>query len=186
MSKFNKVFFETEKVGSQLQAAKFTITDFSVTSGESHDIAVGNEHNITHNGDYFGFYCDRKGSENVASWFSGRISASENTFNHEPGDLNFAILGTFKIQFVKTPDKKYDGIWWIFENVMLAQGHSGSTNNWWFGGKGFKHNGDWRVDATGKSEDGRFKCSATFIRGGDDNQDGTAVDQVRVVGIQFP
>ncbi len=45
------------------------------------------------------------------------------TFAKKPNKLNFAVQGTLTI----------DGV--VFDDIVLAQGHHGATNNWWFGGK---------------------------------------------------
>ncbi|MCY4177801.1 MAG: hypothetical protein OXD32_04810, partial [Endozoicomonadaceae bacterium] len=59
-------------------------------------------------------------SENM---LSGENFTNHFTFRHVPGKLNFAVQGTLIINQV------------AFEQIILAQGLSGSRNNWWFGGR---------------------------------------------------
>ena len=45
------------------------------------------------------------------------------TFNKRPKKLNFAVKGSLYVDGVR------------FNNMVLAQGHTLFSNNWWFGGK---------------------------------------------------
>lgn len=75
------------------------------------------------------FEVGRKGSGQVADWFASHIASNQNTFNHNPDDLNFAFLGALRFSFAT--GKSY-----TFNDIALAQGHTeNGANNWWFGGK---------------------------------------------------
>ncbi|MCY4328976.1 MAG: hypothetical protein OXC48_02650 [Endozoicomonadaceae bacterium] len=47
----------------------------------------------------------------------------KSTFNYEPGKLNFAVQGNLIINGKQ------------FNDIILAQGHTGFSNNWWFAGR---------------------------------------------------
>lgn len=75
----------------------------------------------------------RKGSKGVATWFQthvgvGQTLACDSTATF-PNELNFAAQGTFAMTLT-------DGSTVICPNVIIAQGHFGTTNNWWMGGPG--------------------------------------------------
>ncbi|MCY4329887.1 MAG: hypothetical protein OXC48_07410, partial [Endozoicomonadaceae bacterium] len=71
----------------------------------------------------------RKGSKEVVKCVQKQnknewmIFTNTFTFAKKPNKLNFAVQGTLTI----------DGV--VFDDIVLAQGHHGATNNWWFGGK---------------------------------------------------
>ena len=64
--------------------------------------------------------------------FVSKVGAGQTTFNHNPDDLNFAFLG--KMWFIFSGNglvnERFD-----IDKTMLAQGRSGTSNNWWFGGE---------------------------------------------------
>jgi hypothetical protein len=72
------------------------------------------------------FKVGRKGSGDVANWWKERVRTDQNTFGHDPGELNFAFGGTYVLTLSTGT--------FTFQDVYIAQGHSGSSNNWWFGG----------------------------------------------------
>lgn len=110
----------------------FTVTEHCVTEGEDHNISDGAQYWLgADDTDTFNFKADRSGSEEVADWWKQRIRASETTFNHEPDKLNFAVKGTLKLWAKGSPHK--EGQTLEFPNTFIAQGHVGTTNNWWFG-----------------------------------------------------
>ncbi|MCY4178063.1 MAG: hypothetical protein OXD32_06165, partial [Endozoicomonadaceae bacterium] len=66
----------------------------------------------------------RHGSKNTVSCLFGKGFEKQNfTYYKRPHKLNFAVTGTLTI----------DGV--SFDDMVLAQGHTVFTNNWWFGGK---------------------------------------------------
>ena len=123
----NEVTFSVSS--NTLVKGSFTVEDYSITDGQDpkNHIQKGFTANCGNDG-VFTFSIGRKGSSQVADWFKGQVSANNTTFNHDPDDLNFAMLGTLTLEFSDNKVCK-------FFNIMLAQGHAGASNNWWFGGK---------------------------------------------------
>ncbi|KAF9258074.1 hypothetical protein L218DRAFT_796533, partial [Marasmius fiardii PR-910] len=143
----------------------FTVTDFKISSGQDPDNKnkVGDVHSFIGFTEYtqkFVFTCGRHGTSDVASFWNTNIPADKNTFGHTAGDLNFAFLGTLFLN-VSTQDGSRRV---TFTDIGLAQGHSGSTNNWWFGGKNCKHEGDNEVTCNGTDQNGNT-VKFTFLRG---------------------
>lgn len=69
-------------------------------------------------------------SKNIANWFKTQVGSgqtlvcdSKGTF---PEKLNFAVKGTLKMTI---GDKNI-----TCQDILVAQGHFGTTNNWWMGG----------------------------------------------------
>ncbi|MCY4177201.1 MAG: hypothetical protein OXD32_01715 [Endozoicomonadaceae bacterium] len=62
-------------------------------------------------------YCD-----NIFNAGDSDDQPARSTFAHEPGNLNFAVLGNLIINGKQ------------FNDVVLAQGKAGASNNWWFAG----------------------------------------------------
>ena len=52
-------------------------------------------------------------------------------FNHYPSKLNFAFKGYLSI-IIPDTDGHEETV--MFDEMVLAQGHKGGSNNWWFGG----------------------------------------------------
>lgn len=125
----------------------FKVTELCITSGQDPDKKnkVGNVYPINANGEIV-FRVGRKGSSEVANWWKERIPANHTTFNHDPGDLNFAFIGEL-VLYVASIKKVV-----TYKNVGLAQGHAGASNNWWFGGKEMRYIGNHKV--FGKDIDG--------------------------------
>lgn len=86
----------------------------------------------------FEFTVGRHGTTDVANWWNSQISSTQNTFQHSATNLNFAFLGTLTLRY-QLPANSQKGpesfITATFFNVGIAQGQSGSDNNWWFGAK---------------------------------------------------
>lgn len=147
---------------NNLVSGTFTVNSFSVTSGQDPDnkIHAGLVVNCKSDGK-FTFSVGRKGSSDVANWFSKNIPASRTTFNHDPDDLNFAMIGTLTLNFS-------NGINCTFYNVAIAQGHSGASNNWWFGGEQAMNNGSNTVICGASSNQQNNVPLVQFQRGGND------------------
>lgn len=122
----------------------FKITELSITSGQdpNEKNKVGNMYKVNSDGELC-FCVGRKGSSEVARWWSERIDKRSTTFDHDPDDLNFAFIGELVLN-VKTEDETVNGTITL-KNVGLAQGHAGAYNNWWFGGKGMYNVGSHTV-----------------------------------------
>jgi hypothetical protein len=125
---------------------------------------------INLNGDHAELYFSigRKKSEDVAKWFNNEIPENRTTFGHEADELNFAFIGTLVLDCMLTG---IDGSGikrsFVFDDITLAQGSTGTSNNWWFGGKKCWNIEDNRVQCTGHENnfrDGVFR----FGRGGND------------------
>ena len=156
----NDVFFYV--TSQNLVNGSFTVNEFSITSGQDPDgkIHQGLVVNCKSDGK-FTFRVGRKGSSDVANWFSSRIPGSRTTFNHDPDDLNFAMIGTLVLNFA-------NGITCTFYNVAIAQGHSAASNNWWFGGKQAFNNGSNTVICGATSNQQDNIPLLEFKRGGND------------------
>lgn len=130
----NTVSFVIKSPGYTLLGGNYVTSGQIITSGQdpdnknrppqTYDVA-GYDGSVT-------FDVGRKGSEKVANWFSNQVGANNNTFGHDPSKLNFAFSGTLTLS-IQGPGLKPD-IPVILEQIFLAQGHSGASNNWWFGG----------------------------------------------------
>lgn len=68
----------------------------------------------------------RHASKEVARCFRRWISDKQNTFCKDPQKLNFAIKGMLTVTY---RDHTYS-----ISDMVLAQGRSGFSNNWWLGG----------------------------------------------------
>jgi len=141
----------------------FTINDYCISDGQDPDkkIQKDNPYKIEENGEIT-FHFGRHGSEKVANWWveTKKIESDQTTFDHNPSELNFAAVGDLllNIQDERTSVTKTITI----PNVAIAQGHSGASNNWWFGGNDFSYIGSHTVYGTNNSLD--IKCF--FVRGG--------------------
>ncbi|MBR9972197.1 hypothetical protein [Magnetospirillum sulfuroxidans] len=121
----NEVFFAIAGV-TQFQ---FSETAHSITSGQPYG---GTTSNVSKSGAQARIVvkAGRKGSSSVANWFKTQVAAgqtlacdSKGTF---PDALNFAVQGTLTMT---VGDKTI-----TCQDVLVAQGHFGTTNNWWMGG----------------------------------------------------
>ncbi|KAK6534993.1 hypothetical protein TWF281_006292 [Arthrobotrys megalospora] len=155
----------------------FLIQDLRISPGQDPENknVVGQKKKIDANGKLT-FTVGRHGTDIVAKWWKDRISAQRSTFNHDPDDLNFAFLG--KLTLVVNLDEG-ELETYVFPDIALAQGHSGSTNNWWFGGKSCEYIGDNKVTCIGKSAE--HKLSMTFRRGGNSVY-GIDITEAKIVG----
>jgi len=112
----------------------FTITDFDVTPGQdpNKNLKKGDTYKMNANGEFV-FVLGRKASKDIAANFNVFCPPAHNTFNHTAGELNFWMKGTLVLNFK-------NGATYTFPNTYLAQGHSGASNNWWFGNDAMTNN----------------------------------------------
>jgi len=186
----NKVYFLLSGKASAIRsvnAGSFIITGLSISDGQDPDDKnwVGqNKPLYVSSSPYFSFDVGHHHTSKVANWFSSQIPPQGNTFGHEPGELNFAFLGTLSLTLrlasVDPATGRYDQTV-VFNDIALAQGRSGSTNNWWFGGKDCKRvhysfYGDDNVTCVGRVEATKQEISVTFARG-----DTNSVDVVTII-----
>lgn len=164
----------------------FTVESFKISSGQDPDgkIYQGLKVGMSGAKNELTFTIGRHKTDEVAKWFTKRVPAGNNTFNKDPGKLNFALMGTLVL------DLKASG--WVpaqgpftFKDIMFAQGSSGAANNWWFGGKHCtnsytddKHS----VLCFGEDANGRV-ISFEFKRGGEGSI--TDVNTVQVTPVSF-
>lgn len=151
------------RLNRPLQSGRFTVKQLSITNGQDPEERnkVGDQKNITSNGT-FNFSVGRKGSTQVALWWKDAIEPGKCTFNKYPDDLNFAFAGELELTFkVNQQDRVYR-----FEDVYIAQGHAGTSNNWWFGGKYCKWIASDTVACDGIDVNSGAKVTVNVRRGG--------------------
>jgi len=160
----NEVRFYLEGQNS-LIGGSYSVDSYSVTEGQDPDghIHAGLHKTFGSDGK-MNFSVGRKGSESVANWFNNRIPASQTTFNHEAGKLNFAFLGTLKLTLSGGMLGKGQETF-TFPNIGIAQSHTGGRNNWWFGGQNCFYVQNNQVIAQGMDAKGD-PVSFVFWRGG--------------------
>ncbi len=118
----------------------------------------------------------RKGSKSTAKCFSNWFkNGGANVFDHQPRKLNFAIKGTLTIIYpLKHPVNITDPNTgneisqttetYVFNNIVLAQGHQGLSNNWWFGGTDCTINGPETVECPLANLENNDKAAVCFSR----------------------
>lgn len=165
----------------EIVSAEFIITAYSITPGQDRDknIFIGLQKSFNGNGGSFTYKIGHKKSKTVANWFTQNISSTNNTFNKNPDDLNFALMGNLTLNI--TGGTIQDGVTntVTLNNVVFAQGHSGFKMNWWFGGSTCRYQSGNTVKCSGTSSTG-YPVSFMIYRG-------TKVDVNRVVieNIEF-
>ncbi len=93
----------------------------------------------------------RKGSKVAAKCFINWLKdGGANSFHHKPSKLNFTVKGDLQI-LIHHSDNKPDMI--DLDDMILAQGHAGATNNWWIAGIYCKNKSRQRIEC--KAHDGR-------------------------------
>lgn len=119
----------------KLIKGSFIISDFSVTPGQDPEgkIYKGLTMNFGSDGKMT-FSIGRKGSDIVANAFNNWAPQLNNTFGHHAEKLNFAFNGTLSLT-ISGGIIDHDSDTFLFEDIAIAQGHKGASNNWWFGGK---------------------------------------------------
>ncbi|WP_299461628.1 hypothetical protein [uncultured Microscilla sp.] len=151
--------------GYTLKSGSYTVKSFAVSHGQDPhgEIHVGLTKPFGSDGK-LSFRVGRHGSSEVANWFASNAPASHTTFNQHPDKLNFAFIGTLRLTITGGIFGQQENTF-TFENIAIAQGHSGSSNNWWFGGSGCQYIGANTVSCTGFC-DQSLKLSCHFSRGG--------------------
>jgi len=160
----NDVTFSLEG-GYSLISGSYTVESYSVSDGQDPDGNIHDGLEVTCGSDgTFTFRVGRHGTSEVADWFNNRVPASQTTFNHDAGKLNFAFLGTLQLTITGGQLGDTQGTF-TFTQIALAQGHSGASNNWWFGGQNSQNTGENRVTSPGTNASGD-PVSFVFLRGG--------------------
>lgn len=112
-----------------LDSGSFIITDFCISPDEDpgRHITVGRVFTCGSSGT-FSFRLGQYGSTEVADWFNEKCAS--NTFERAADKLHFALVGNL---LLKVNVGKTHQVDCLFKGVILAQGHAGASNNWWFG-----------------------------------------------------
>lgn len=118
-----------------LKDVNYTISKSKVTKDKDPDGNLNAGKSYALKDGEFVFYVDRSQSSEVADWWVENIQASQSTYNDAPTKLNFAMIGTMKM------DIKQSAQGWTpsnppftFDQTALAQVHNGLYNNWIYGG----------------------------------------------------
>jgi len=124
----NQVFFAV----NGLKSFGFQQTGYSITSGQPYG---GTTAGVSNGKGQITVKAGRKASSSVASWFKQQVGSGQtlvcDTKGTYPNDLNFAVEGTLTISSTSSETITCD-------NIIVAQGNFGTTNNWWMGGPGMK------------------------------------------------
>ena len=159
----NDVYFQIEDEYNFINGS-YTVEDFKISSGQDPDghIKVGQIYNMDKYGN-ISFSVGRHGTSDVADWFNNLVKADQNTFGHTADKLNFAFMGTLVLTIsggnISTPQRTF-----TFKNVAIAQGHAGTTNNWWFGGPNCTYVPATQANTTGTDDNGK-DIAFLFFRG---------------------
>lgn len=126
----NKVSFVRDDTNGEnivLISVKFTKTDACVSSKQQLVKIYSKDQSVI-------VLAGRHASKSAADCFNNWIPASKTIFQHSPKKLNFAVKGTLNIIIAITSTQYPQFRDYTFQNIVLGQGHSFITNNWWFGG----------------------------------------------------
>jgi hypothetical protein len=175
----NTVRLNFQSPGYTLLGGSYNTTDQSISGGQdpdrknnppqSYDVSGGGKIN---------FSVGRNGSERVADWFATRVGGNLNTFGKNPSKLNFAFQGELTLSIEGPgldPDKPV-----VLPDIFLAQGHSSTSNNWWFGGLGCMKIIKKDTNAVTCKSNNYPSMSFTFVRGDKGEGRRTPVDEVYV------
>lgn len=188
MSYRNNSVVMTADNGLSIQSGYYLITDLCITSGQDPDGRNYIGQTVAIQNSQLAFSVGRRGSEEVAAWFNEKVSGyndpslngDRTTFDHTAGDLNFAFSGTLVLQIVG--EQYPQGIQVEFPEVLIAQGSTMFSNNWWFGQKSGQHtqdsDGSNTVLTIGNTADGR-QVYASFLRGGN------GTNQISLEGVSI-
>ena len=170
----NAIKFTCKVANMSIISGSYTINSYYVTSGQDpkRKIYNGKVSSMMYPNLVLSFSVGRKGSESTANWFNSKVPYLKTTFGHSAGKLNFAFVGSLKLFFL-------DGSVYTFNDIALAQGHAGTSNNWWFGGATCVNIRDNKVDCTGTDSSGK-KCYFVFERGGLWN----SVNEIEIIKIR--
>lgn len=124
-----------------LENGAFKISTLSVIDGQDPDglNTIDQVKTWTMNDGHITFRVGRKGSDTVAESWKESIKSSENTFNDNPKDLNFAFIGEMRL-YMNNNTHQYR---FILPDVGLARGHARDNSVWWFGAKDAEYQEDW-------------------------------------------
>lgn len=162
-----------------LISGEFHIKDHKITSGQPNEVRNGDILQFNES-DEFNFPVGRKATKAVAQWFNGQCSPKSNTaFGHRAKKLNFAFLGSLHLRVVQESTNHQFEV--KFDDILIGQGSSGSSNNWWFGGRICTKVSSGKIAANGSTDD-RHNFRFTFLRGGKQRSN---VHTVEIVKIEY-
>jgi hypothetical protein len=161
----NDIYFSITESYALINAV-YTVDSFSVAKGQDpdHEIHTGLVAYSNSSG-MLTFRVGRSLSKTVAEWFNTQVIPSQTTFDQSPDELHFAFMGTLRLSVTGGILGKKSEIY-TFSNVVLAQGHSGGHNNWWFGGQACSHVTGNKVTCKGADSKGK---EVMFVFGRGDN-----------------
>ena len=123
-------FMSSNKIAASIKDAKKMTIDFW-----AYTRCFTKRHQYTSvyaKGDKLYVYSQRKGSKKVAHCFTDWLKdEGTKSFKHNPSKLNFAFEGDLLIMPPGTNGFK---VMIAVQDMVLAQGHAGASNNWWIGG----------------------------------------------------
>ena len=158
-----------------LMNGEFYIKDHKISSGQLCDHKNGDTLHCTYTGE-FNFRVGRKKSKDVGKWFNEKCDPNKNTFGHRAKELNFAFIGTLCLEILD----RYGSYRVSFDDILIAQGSTCTSNNWWFGGKNCYNFTRHIVASTGSSENNN-NFRFTFLRGQNPN---CTVNTVEITDIE--
>ncbi len=134
----------------------YKVEDFYIPSSQdpNHYIKIGTVVDLDWVNAYttsLDFVLGRHGSSDVADWWNSKVKSNQNNYNYEPGKLNFAMKGTFTVNYEAN---QYETINCVFSDFFIAQGRTWDHNNWWIGGPGCSNKGGGKVTCDCKDEHG--------------------------------
>ena len=121
----NYVYFNIATLNRWVQSVDFNETSHSVSEGQEYE-------GIFTLGYYLDVRAGRHETAEVAQYFNSGITP-DNALGLDtksdpplPSELNFAVSGNLSVAMHNTTS--------VCQEMKIAQGHHGSTNNWWVAG----------------------------------------------------
>lgn len=140
---------------------RYTVNDFYITSGQDPLIEIKQGY-VASGSDTLSFKVGRKDSTDTGDWLNNQVAPNQTTFNHSADKLNFAFIGTLELTInggSLTEDTTF-----TFQDIVLAQGHENTSNNWWFGGKECTFIPEHSASCNGTDSNGTI-ATFVFLRG---------------------
>ncbi|QXH55719.1 phosphatidylinositol-specific phospholipase C domain-containing protein [Pseudomonas maumuensis] len=149
-----------------IASGSYTLNEVYISEGEDPDQKnkKGDVKRFSNDGKML-FEVGRSGSKDVAKSWSEIVKRKNNTFDDDPGDLNFAFEGDLLLTLTDGEfgaDKRE----FLFRDVWVGQGSTWFNNNWWFGGPHCENIGDHTVSCRGESTLNHAPVRMDFRRGG--------------------
>ena len=139
----NYCYFNCESIGN----FTFDLNDYCISSGQPWN---GFSSGLNTNQGYVDAVAGRHGESECATWFVSALNGGQavginSAETTQPSDLNFAFTGNMSFTL--------EGSKYKLNNVVMGQGHFGSTNNWWFGGQDWqKYSASWLAGGVSTSD----------------------------------